>query len=239
MGKRSLGENQGDMRNAKEWGAVLGNERMTAYAGGILLVLLLVEVISAVNLHALLSVHVLIGVVLAGPLVVKIGSTGFRFLHYYSGSPAFVRKGPPHMGLRILSPILLVTTLVVIGSGIGLIMTKPGQNGLFFRTHAISVLVWVPMIAIHLIAHIGKVPNLVAGDWRKKTTEQSSGRRIRLWTNLGGLILGMIAAVLMLPVAAPWITWSKTNVGGLPSPLIAGIVISVFAVFAAKPYKWR
>ncbi len=228
-----------DIRNAgKQW-AVVGNERMTAYAGAILLILLLVELVSAVNLHALLSVHVFIGVMLSGPLVVKIGSTGYRFLRYYTRSPAFVRKGPPHLGLRILSPILLVTTLVVIASGIGLVMTKPSQNGLFFRIHVISVLVWVPMIAIHLIAHIGKVPNLIAGDLRKKTTEQSLGRRTRLGINLGGLILGMIAAVMMLPVAAPWITWSKTNVGGLPSPLIAGIVISVLVVLAAKPYKWR
>lgn len=238
MGKRPLGENQGDMGNAGEWRAVVSNERMTAYAGGILLLLLLGEVVSSANLHALLSVHVLIGVVLAGPLVVKIGSTGYRFVRYYTKSPAYVRKGPPHMGLRILSPLLLVTTLVVIGSGIGLVLTGPSQNRLFFRMHAVSVLIWLPLIAIHLFAHLRKVPNLIAADWRKKTAKQSLGRRTRLGINLGALIVGVIASVIMLPAAIPWIAWSKTNLGGLPSPLIAGIVIGLLVIGVARPYKW-
>src|SRR5215469_12887344 len=79
--------------------AVVGNERMTALAGAVLLVLILVELVSAVILHTLLSVHVFFGVLLAGPLVVKLGSTGYRFLRYYTGSPAFVRRGPPYPAL--------------------------------------------------------------------------------------------------------------------------------------------
>ena len=107
--------------------AVVGNERLTALTGAVLLVLLLVDIVSSASLHALLPIHIFVGVLLAGPLVVKIGSTSYRFLRYYSGSPAYVRRGPPRLPLRVLAPLLLVTTLVVVGSGIGLVVTGPAQ----------------------------------------------------------------------------------------------------------------
>ena len=65
-----------------------------------------------------MSVHVFLGVLLAGPLAIKLGSTGYQFLRYYTGSPAFVRKGPPRVALRVLAPLLVATTLLLIGSGI-------------------------------------------------------------------------------------------------------------------------
>src|SRR5947199_9317926 len=77
--------------NDDEQSAVVVNERITALAGAVLLVLILVELVSAAILRTLLSIHVFVGVLLAGPLIVKLGSTGWRFLHYYTRSPAFVR----------------------------------------------------------------------------------------------------------------------------------------------------
>ncbi|TMF52500.1 MAG: hypothetical protein E6I32_00570, partial [Chloroflexi bacterium] len=96
-----------DGQNADGRSAVVGNERMTTLAGAVLLVLIVVELVTVPSLRALLSVHVFVGVLLAGPLTVKIGSTGYRFLRYYTGSPAFVRKGPPRLALRVLSPLIL------------------------------------------------------------------------------------------------------------------------------------
>ena len=84
--------------------AVVGNERLTALAGAVLLVLLLVDIVSSASLHALLPIHIFVGVLLVGPLVVKIGSTSYRFLRYYSGSPAYVRRGPPRLPLRTRTP---------------------------------------------------------------------------------------------------------------------------------------
>ena len=110
-----------DGENGESRSGIVGNERLTALAGAVLLVLILVEFVSAANLHAL-PIHVFVGVLLAGPLVVKLGSTGYRFLHYYTRSLAYAHNGPPRLPLRVLGP-LLVTTLVVVGSGIGLVVT--------------------------------------------------------------------------------------------------------------------
>src|SRR5260370_45708 len=114
-----------DGENGEGRSGVIGNERLTALAGAVLLVLIVVELVTVPNLRAGLAVHVLVGVLLAGPLAVKLGSTGYRFLRYYTGSPAYLRKGPPSLPLRVLAPLLLATTLVVIGSVVGLVVTDP------------------------------------------------------------------------------------------------------------------
>src|SRR5438105_9963339 len=103
-------ESVGD--DAAAQATVIGNERLTALASAALLVLILAELVTLANLRALLSPHIFVGVLLASPLVVKLGSTGYRFLRYYTGSPAFVRKGPPGPGQRLLAPVLVATTLV-------------------------------------------------------------------------------------------------------------------------------
>src|SRR6266566_7874884 len=162
---RPSGQARTDGRNGDGQSAVVGNERMTALAGAVLLVLILVELVSAAILRTLLSIHVFVGVLLAGPLIVKLGSTGWRFLRYYTGSPAFVRRGPPHLALRVMAPLLIATTLVVIGSGIGLVVTGPSSAGPLLPLHGFSVLVWLPLIALHGFAHIRRVPRLVTDDW--------------------------------------------------------------------------
>ena len=225
-----------DARNGDAWSAVVGNERLTALAGAVLLVLIVVELVTAAKLRALLSAHVFVGVLLAGPLVVKIGSTGYRFLRYYTRSPAFVRRGPPRLALRVLVPLLLATTLVVIGSGIGLVVTGPRSAGPLLPLHGFSVLVWLPLIAIHVFAHIRRVPRLVADDWSKQSTEQAPGRGRRLGVNLGALMLGVIAAILLLPTAAPWIAWSQTN-GRIPAPMIVGLLVAALALLATRPLR--
>src|SRR5438105_1827121 len=227
-----------DVGNVEDRSAVVGNERMTALAGAVLLVLILVEIVTSVRLRTLLSIHVLVGVLLAGPLAVKIGSTFYRFLRYYNGSPAFVRKGPPRLALRVLAPLLLATTLVVIGSGIGLLVTGPTQAGPLRAVHILSTLIWLPVIAIHVFAYILRIPRSLADDWSKHPAERAPGRGLRLGVNLGALLGGALAAILVLPVVAPWIAWIKTNEVG-PGPFIAGMIVATLALLATRPLRWR
>ena len=223
--------------NLDKQSSVTGNERITALAGAILLVLIVVELVSAAILHTLMSIHVFAGVLLAGPLIVKLGSTGWRFLRYYTGSPAFVRRGPPHLALRVMAPLLIVTTLVVIGSGIGLVVTGPGSAGLLIPLHGFSVLVWLPLIAIHTFAHILRVPRLVTDDWSKPSNESKvSGRGSRFGVNLGALLAGLVAAILLFPGAAPWTIWSQTN-EKVPAPMILGLLIAILALLFIRPWK--
>lgn len=70
-----------------------GNERLTAMTGAVLLVLLAAEGATILRIHQLLTVHFFIGMLLIGPVLLKMGSTGYRFVRYYTGSAEYVRKG--------------------------------------------------------------------------------------------------------------------------------------------------
>jgi len=95
------------------------------------------------------------------------------------------------------------------------------------------------MIAIHVFAYIWQVPRSLADDWRKHPAEHAPGCVLRLGVNLGALMGGAIAAILVLPVAAPWIAWSKTNGNGPAGPLIAGMIVTTLALLATRPLRWR
>jgi hypothetical protein len=237
---RPSGSTGMDRENGEGRSGVIGNERLTALAGAVLFVLMVVELVTVANLRAGLPLHALIGVLLAGPLVVKLGSTGYRFLRYYTRSPAYVRKGPPRLPLRILAPLLLVTTLVVIGSGIGLVVTGPLHPGPLLLVHGMSTLLWLPLIAIHVFAYLWRVPRLVVDDWSKSSSQNEHlARGLRLGVNLSALLAGALAAVLVLPIAAPWITWITTT-GNVPGPflIIAGLLITALALLAARLLRW-
>ena len=56
------------------------------------------------------------------PVLLKIGSTGWRFVRYYRGSPAYRRKGPPPALLRLLGPVVVILTVGVLASGVALVL---------------------------------------------------------------------------------------------------------------------
>lgn len=236
---RLAGATSMDGENNEDKSGVVGNERMTALAGAVLLVLILVELVTSASLRTLLSAHVFVGVLLVGPLAVKLGSTGYRFLRYYTRSPAYLRRGPPRLVLRILAPLLIATTLVVIGSGIGLVATGPVQAGFLLPLHNISVLFWFSMIAIHIFAYIWRTPHLVADDWRKHSGRNlAPGRGLRMGVNLGALLVGAVAAILLFPSAAPWVVWSQTG-QTVAAPLIVGLILATLVLLVIRPLRWR
>jgi hypothetical protein len=86
---------------------------------------------------AVLVVHVLVGALLVGPVLLKVASTGYRFVRHYSGAQPYVRKGPPSPVLRVLGPFVVATSLAVIGAGIILGIVGP-DNGNWLFLHKVS-----------------------------------------------------------------------------------------------------
>jgi hypothetical protein len=58
--------------------------------------------------------------------------------------------------------------------------------------------------------------------------------------NLGALLGGAIAALLVRPLAAPWSTWITTTGNG-PGPffIIAGLLVATLALGAAQLLRWK
>src|SRR3954470_3588814 len=103
-------------------GGTAGNEVLTGIAALVLTLLLAVEGVTLLFLDQLLSVHMFVGLALIGPFALKLGSTGYRFARYYARNTAYRVKGPPAPALRMLAPVLVVTTALVLASGVTLLL---------------------------------------------------------------------------------------------------------------------
>ena len=141
-----------------------GNERLTALIGTVLIVLLAVIGVTILSLHTtLLWVHLFVGLLLIGPVTLKLASTGYRFARYYTHNPVYRRKGPPPPYLRALAPLVVLSTIVVFASGVALLLSGPGSRGALLPVHKISFIVWVAVTAVHLLGHLPEVAQLLSG----------------------------------------------------------------------------
>lgn len=115
-----------------------GNTRLTAATGIVLVALLAVEAVTLLSVRQLLTLHVIVGALLIGPVLLKSASTAYRFTRYYSGAPTYRRKGPPPLPLRLLGPLIIVAALAVLGTGVALILVGPSGSGLLLTAHQTS-----------------------------------------------------------------------------------------------------
>src|SRR5690242_12012747 len=106
----------GDRRDAT--GGAEGNERLTALTGTALLVLFALEGFTILSVHRLLTLHFFLGILIIGPVALKTCAVLYRFARYYTGAPEYHRKGPPAPLLRLLGPVVLLSSLGVIGTGV-------------------------------------------------------------------------------------------------------------------------
>ena len=60
-----------------------------------LLVGFAIEGVTILRIGRLLTLHFFLGLLLIGPVLLKIGSTGYRIARYYTGATPYVRRGPP------------------------------------------------------------------------------------------------------------------------------------------------
>ena len=94
---------------------------MTSLTGLVLLVVLAVEGFTILSVQQMIKLHIVLGLFLIGPVLWKSDTTGYRFIRYYGHHEAYVRKGPPHIVLRVLGPLVILSSLAVLGTGVGLI----------------------------------------------------------------------------------------------------------------------
>jgi hypothetical protein len=177
---------------------VESNARLTGGSAALLLVLLAAEGATVLSVRSLLTPHVFIGMVVVPPVLVKIGSTSWRFVRYYRGSAAYRRKGPPPVLLRLLGPLVVVLTIVLLASGIALILAPHSMHGQLLTVHKASFIVWFGAMTIHVLGHLVETATLAPADWARRTRSDVSGAGLRQWTLAGSLVLGCVLGVLML-----------------------------------------
>ena len=188
-------------------GGTDGNEQLTAVVGVILLVLFLVLMVTIIWIghNQMLWLHLFLGVVLVGPVALKLASTGYRFSRYYTSNPAYRRKGPPHPLMRVLGPFVILTTLGVFVTGLLLLLAGPGTGGLVPELHKVIFYVWIGVVGIHVLWHLPELPSAVRAvrhaEGRKRDLPGSRGRNLAL---LGALVAGLVLALIFLPDIHSW-----------------------------------
>ncbi len=184
---------------------VEGNARLTAANAVVLLILLAAEGFTILGVRQMLTPHVFIGMVLIPPVLLKTGSTMWRFARYYSGSPGYRRKGPPPILLRLLGPVVVVLTLVLLASGVALMFAGQSLMPLLLKVHKASFILWFGAMGVHVLWHVAEVARLAPRDWLRRGRREVSGAATRQWLIAASLAFGAVLGVLLLSRVGPWL----------------------------------
>jgi hypothetical protein len=180
-----------------------GNERLTALTGAVLLIGFAVEGITIPALGRLLTLHFFLGVLLIGPVALKICSTGYRFARYYTGDEPYVRKGAPAPLMRALGPLVIITSLAVLGTGVALAVTGP-HEGPWLQFHKASFVLWFGVMTIHVLAYAWRLPRILLGAPGSGVRAAVAGGTTR-WLLVGASLTGgLLLALLTIHLAALW-----------------------------------
>lgn len=191
--------------------AVESNARLTGATAVVLLVLFAIEGATLLGVRAHLDIHVFVGMLLIPPVLMKIGATTWRFVRYYAGHPAYRLKGPPPLVLRVLGPLLVVLTVLMIGSGVALVLDRGSFGGRLPFVHKASFVLWFGVMAIHVLGHAVETARLAPADWVRRTRSEVRGASTRQWALAASLGVGAVLGVLMLPPTTHYL-----NQGGFP-----------------------
>jgi len=189
---------------ARYWGPS-GNKRLTASTGLVLFVLLAVETLTTLALHTYLPVHIFLGLLLLPPVALKLATTGWRFMRYYTRDHDYRFEGAPRPLLRVLAPLLVASTLSLFGSGVALIAVGSG-GGVLRTVHTLSFIAWGALMIVHVLAYLGRSLRLGRADWRRAAGGVVAGARTRRAALVAALLAGVILALATYPAQQAWLT---------------------------------
>ncbi len=173
-------------------GGPAGNALLTAWTALVLLVLAVGELLTLFDVHGLISWHVALGALLVPPALMKTASTTWRMISYYVGRTPYREAGPPPLLMRLLGPLVVISTLGLLGTGVLLVLLGEERSRqslatvLGFRlnwvfAHQVFFAVWAVAAGLHLLGRI--VPALrttvvrdpetarrVPGSWARAAT---------------------------------------------------------------------
>jgi hypothetical protein len=184
-------------------GGTAGNRLLTSATALVLAALLAAEGVTILWLGDLRTEHMFIGLVLIGPVVLKLASTGYRFARYYTGAPRYRAEGPPLLPLRVLAPVLVATTLLVFVSGV-LLLIIGHRSDLVLELHKVAFIVWSGCFGVHFLWYVPRAWSTLATSLRASQSERAPGSGLRgllLGAALGG---GIALALALLSSVEAW-----------------------------------
>jgi hypothetical protein len=187
-------------------GGTDGNEQLTTVTGAILIVLLAVIGFTIPQLRQFVSVHLFVGILLIGPVLLKLASTGYRFIRYYTGSAEYRHKGPPELVLRVIGPIVVLSTLAVFATGVVLLILGPSHRDPWVELHKVTFIVWVVFMSLHVLLHLPALARAagIGREGREQLAGAAAGAAGRWIAISGALVAGLILAIVLIPDFSAW-----------------------------------
>ena len=210
---QALGREHRDDAVLAGTGGPAGNARLTAWTGLVLLVLSIAELATLINVRGLISWHLVIGVLLVPPAVLKTAATGWRIVRYYRGNQTYRDAGPPPLLLRLLGPLVVISTLAVLASGLLLVIEGPdqsrqsllqalGQRVDVITIHQATFAVWAVATGLHTLARIIPALRLTLGG--RTSQRPVPGLYLRGAALAATAIIAAGSAALTLGAAGAW-----------------------------------
>ncbi len=184
-------------------GGTGANEQLTAVNGLLLILLFAVIGATILRIRQLLSVHLFVGLLLLAPVALKMVSTGYRFVRYYTGDPIYRDKGPPELALRLMAPVVVLSTVAVFVSGIVLLFEGPSHRGQLVLIHKVSFIVWAVFVGLHILGHLPALGRSLRTSPRM-APGGSAGAAGRLISIIGALVAGVVLAIVLIPQFGIW-----------------------------------
>jgi hypothetical protein len=208
-------------------GAAAGNARLTALAGITLLALFTAEIVTVIlGVSRVLTAHVAIALALTPVFVLKTGSTGWRFVKYYRGDRAYVRRGAPPAYLRILGPVLIVATAGLLGCGMLAFAGPHWLHSAALTTHKTLFYPWPLFLIVHTAGHFTEAMRLATGDLLVRARARLAGAGVvgalwppRSWPVSSSLSPSPAHREVPAPIAAG--PNCRASAGLLPGPWVS------------------
>ena len=183
-----------------------GNERLTAAVGVLLLVPIVVELATIVfGVHTFMSLHVFVGLALIPPVLLKLGSTGWRFARYYTRSRPYVAQGPPQLAMRLLAPLLVAATVILFSSGVAMGILHGHALQIARRLHGPASVIWLVLVGVHVVVYLKRALTSSSEDVRSTTRREVQGATWRSYTLAAALIVGLVAGIVAIPAQHRWV----------------------------------
>src|SRR6202035_5846170 len=109
--------------------------------------------------------------------------------------------------LRTIAPMVVLSTLVVFGTGVALLFIGPSSRGTLLPIHKVSFFIWLAFTGLHVLGHLVELPELLRADYGRSAEWSSdvTGRSGRVLALSAALVAGVVLAILVIPDFAAWV----------------------------------
>lgn len=194
-------------------GGPAGNALLTAWIGLSLLVLSVAELLTLFDVRGLIDWHVVIGALLIPPALVKTATTTWRMVRYYLGNEGYQEAGPPPMLLRLLGPLVVLSTVALLATGVILIVLgEPtsrtplvsmwGARIGWVTLHQASFIVWCVAAGLHVLARMLPALRLIGP--RPEQQRKVPGSAARIVVVVLTVAVAALTATLLVHADASW-----------------------------------